>query len=79
VADTLSLIPTVLPEGLYLKSFGISGPDLKIDGESPSEGLLAQFITNLEGSSKYSEVTLSQLGTNTESGKITFRIDVKIK
>lgn len=78
-SNSLNDIPSVLPEGITLKSISISDTSILVDGESPSEGLIAQFIANLEGLDKYQGINLNQIGSNQDTGMITYKIDIQKK
>lgn len=74
---SLTKIPSILPEGITLKSISLTDTSTLVDGESSSENLIAQFIANLEGLGAYKEINLSQIGSNQETGMITFKIDIQ--
>jgi len=72
----LTKIPSILPEEIYLKNISITEADITINGESPSEQSIAQFIANLEAINQYKDTNLTQVGSNQESGMITFKIAI---
>jgi len=75
-SGNLNRIPPVVPEGVSLKSISMVKTGTLVDGESPSEGLIAQLLANLEGLGIYKEVNLNQVGSNQETGMVTFKVEV---
>jgi Tfp pilus assembly protein PilN len=79
LTDVLANLPTIIPDSVYLKSVAFDGLNLRLDGESPSEALIDQLVTNLEGTPRYTDTNLSQVGNNQDNGMITFKINTKMK
>ena len=60
---TTSLVP---PE-VILSSFSFVGAGIKIEGISPNERGIAQFVANLEASEEFDEVAITQISTDKET------------
>lgn len=61
--STTSLVP---PE-VILSSFSFVGTGIKIEGISPNERGIAQFVANLEASEEFEEVDITQISTDKET------------
>lgn len=78
-AETVQTIASYLPPEVSLTSFSLNEKVVQISGVSTSEMGIAQFITNLESSKKFKEVSLSQVGSDKENQtKISFSVKVTL-
>ena len=74
--STTSLVP---PE-VILSSFSFVGNGIKIEGISPNERGIAQFVANLEASEEFEEVAITQIGTDKETQVLlTFALKLTLK
>jgi len=79
-SDTIkNYITPYLPSDILLKSISISRGEIDIQGSSFTEQSIAQFISNLDSTSKLTEINLTQISSKQESPFIDFSISSKIK
>lgn len=72
-------ISSYLPSDVFLSRISLTESGIKIDGLSPSEMSIAQFIVNLSSIEDYSGVNLTQVDIDNEnSGLLSFNIDIKL-
>ncbi len=62
----LSLIASYLPSDVFLSNLSKNGDSIQVRGLSASERSIAQFVANLEASSTFAEVTLSDVEESSE-------------
>ena len=65
--DHLNTISSLIPPEIILSSFSFVGGGIKIEGISPNERGIAQFVANLEASDKFKEVAITQISTDKET------------
>lgn len=59
--DTLSTFETLMPSGVYLQSFNLSGNKLSIQAVAGSTQAFSQFIVNLQSSSLITNIDIGEL------------------
>ncbi len=78
--EILETVSSYLPPDVFLTVFSLTGEGVRVQGASPSERSIAQFIANLESSDLFDEVSLSQVGTQEENQSLlTFTLRVTLK
>ncbi|MBU0572594.1 PilN domain-containing protein [Patescibacteria group bacterium] len=62
----LNTTSSLVPPEIVLSSFSFVGDDIKIEGVSPNERGIAQFVANLDASDEFEEVAITQISTDKE-------------
>lgn len=65
--DHLNNTSSLVPPEIILSSFSFVGDDIKIEGISPNERGIAQFVANLEASDEFEEVIITRINTDQET------------
>lgn len=79
-SEMLNTITSYLPPEIFLTSLTINLESLTIEGTSPNEQSIQQYIVNLSSSQKFQEVSLVSFKSNAKDpGLIDFKIDLKEK
>ena len=65
--DHLNNTSSLVPPEIVLISFSFVGDDIKIEGISPNERGIAQFVANLEANDEFEEVAITQISTDKET------------
>ena len=63
----LNTTSSLVPPEIVLSSLSFVGDDIKIEGVSPNERGIAQFVANLEASDEIEEVAITQISTDKET------------
>jgi len=80
IPESLSTTISYLPPDIFLNSIQLDEKGVEIEGSSPSERSIQQFIVNLTSSGLFSEVNLGSAGSNTINPAILdFKISAKTK
>lgn len=64
--DYLDNVSSFLPPEVALISFSLIGNEIRLEGVSPSERSIAQFVANLESTDVFKEVSITQVSTDKE-------------
>lgn len=67
VTNQLGSASELVPPEIVLISFSIANNEIKLEGLSPNERGIAQFIANLEASEVFEEVAITQISTDKET------------
>ncbi|OGM21337.1 hypothetical protein A2955_01320 [Candidatus Woesebacteria bacterium RIFCSPLOWO2_01_FULL_37_19] len=67
ISKSINLIRTYLPDELYLTSIAYAKDEITINGLTPSERGLQQFIVNLDSTDLYEEVSLLELKSSQDN------------
>jgi len=65
--DHLNNVSSLVPPEIVLSSFSFVSDSIKIEGISPNERGIAQFVANLEASDEFQEITITQISTDKET------------
>jgi len=76
LSPNLINLPNLLPEGIILRSFNLSGPTTSLDGSAQTTEQIAQLMANLEATEKYKNPLLGQISLDEESRLYLFKIDI---
>lgn len=63
---SLTTVTSYLPDDVYLTNFVYSKDKINLEGSSPSETSIQQFLTNIAASGKFKEVNLDKLESDTK-------------
>ena len=63
----LNTTSSLVPPEIVLSSYSFTGDNIKIEGISPNERGIAQFVANLEASDEIEEVVITQISTDKET------------
>ncbi|PSW19234.1 pilus assembly protein PilS [Photobacterium sanctipauli] len=61
ITRLMSLLPSVVPQGVYLKSLVMTGSHTKVEGVGDSNGRLATLLSNAESSEWLSQVNMHSI------------------
>ncbi len=77
-SEVLGIINNYLPVSVYLTNFSQNESGIQIKGLSTSEIALAQFMSNLDSSDKFNEISLSNLDSSAKNqSSLTFTLKMK--
>ncbi|RLC32719.1 hypothetical protein DRH13_01260 [Candidatus Woesebacteria bacterium] len=65
--DYLNNTSSLVPPEIILSSYSFAGDDIKVEGISPNERGIAQFVANLEASDEFEEVAITRINTDQET------------
>jgi Tfp pilus assembly protein PilN len=65
--DHLNNVSSLVPPEIVLSSFSFVSGSIKIEGISPNERGIAQFVANLEASDEFQEIAITQISTDKET------------
>lgn len=78
--DHLNNTSSLVPPEIILSSFSFTGNDIKIEGISPNERGIAQFIANLEANDEFEEIVITQISSDQETQVLlTFSLRLALK
>jgi Tfp pilus assembly protein PilN len=77
-ADTINLIASYLPSDIFLTSVSIVSNETTVEGVSPSERGIQQFLVNLQSAEALSQVELSNIETDKDSGFLKFKFNAQL-
>ena len=63
----LNTTSSLVPPEIVLSSYSFVGDNIRIEGISPNERGIAQFVANLEASDEIKEVVITQISTDKET------------
>lgn len=63
----LNTISSLVPPEIVLSSYSFVGDNIRIEGISPNERGIAQFVANLEANDEIKEVAITQISTDKET------------
>ncbi len=70
----LEKVANLLPQGISLLSFSVSGKEIQIKGQSLSESLIYQFLSQLENAGFVESLALTQIEAKAASPAVTFTL-----
>lgn len=76
--DYLDDISSRLPSGVALSSFSLMKNEVKLEGISPNERGVAQFIANLKTIDEFEEIIIAQISTDKET-QVLLNFGLRIK
>lgn len=79
VNESVRLIVSYLPDEAYLTKSSISDANATIEGLSPNETGIQQFIVNLQSSDKFNEIKISEISTDKDTGLLFYRLTANLK
>jgi Tfp pilus assembly protein PilN len=75
----LNTTSSLVPPEIILSSLSFVGDDIKIEGISPNERGIAQFVANLDASDEIKEVAITQISTDKETQVLlTFSLKITL-
>jgi Tfp pilus assembly protein PilN len=63
----LNNVSSLIPPEIVLSSFSFVNDIIKIEGISPNERGIAQFVANLEANDEFEEIAITQISTDKET------------
>lgn len=79
-SSSLAVLTSYIPSDVFLSSAALVGSKIVLEGLSPTEQSIAQFIANLETVQNYDGVYLTSLDSDAENaGQLTFTLEIKLK
>jgi len=76
VTATIDTITANLPPEIFLSSLTITEENIRLEGASPTERGVQQFVVNLQASGHFEEVTVSQVESSPNQSLIIFTISL---
>jgi Tfp pilus assembly protein PilN len=78
-STSFSIITSYLPDNVYLTSLSLAKDLIALQGASPDEMSIQQFLTNLAASGKFKDVNLAGLESDiTDTALLNFRVNAKV-
>jgi Tfp pilus assembly protein PilN len=75
-SDQLTILSSSLPSDTRLVSISFASNELTIEGLSPSETSIQQFIVNLHKNGEYQTIELNEISTQLETGLLSFKLTI---
>lgn len=74
----INKVASFVPNNIVLNNVQVTQDRIQIDGISPSEFQILQFITNLEATKEFTNSTLSTLSLDEETQQLFFSIIIQV-
>lgn len=79
VYERLKTLEKYVPVGLALRTIEDKGTSMKVTGETENYYLVTEFAANLQESKEYSRSKIENINAETDTGKISFTINIDLE
>ncbi len=78
-SDAINEVSSRVPAGVYLTKASLHQRDITIEGLSPNETGIQQYIVNLQSSEYFNNIELSDISIDKESGFLFYKFSTELK